>query len=138
MFSLWRKCVARFRSSQSTTRCVRKRTRAPLTVELLEDRTVPTTYVVTNNADSGLGSLRQAILNANAHRGADRIVFQIPSLPTISLVSALPTITDAVTIDGTTEKGSTGATNPVTIDGRLAGATASGFVVAAPSVTIKG
>jgi hypothetical protein len=139
MLSFWRKCVAPFGSSQSTNRCVRKRTRVPLSVELLEDRTVPTTYTVTNNADSGLGSLRQAILNANKHIGADRIVFNMPSsFLTISLVSALPTITDAVTIDGTTQKGSTGAPNPVTIDGTLAGTLASGFIIATKNTTIKG
>jgi hypothetical protein len=139
MVSLWRKCVAPFRSALSSTRCVRKRTRTPLSVELLEDRTVPTTYTVTNNADAGLGSLRQAILNANKHIGADRIVFNMPSsFLTISLVSALPTITDPVTIDGTTQKGSTGAPNPVTIDGTLAGSLASGFVIATRNTTIKG
>jgi parallel beta-helix repeat protein len=110
-----------------------------LSVELLEDRTVPTTYTVTTNADSGLGSLRQAILNANKHIGADRIVFNIPSsFLTISLVSALPAITDPVTIDGTTQKGSTGSFNPVTIDGTLAGSLASGFVVQTRNTTIKG
>jgi hypothetical protein len=33
---------------------------------VLEDRTVPSTFLVTNTNDSGTGSLRQAILNANA------------------------------------------------------------------------
>ena len=34
------------------------------------------TLVVTNTADSGLGSLRQAILNANATNGLDTIIFR--------------------------------------------------------------
>jgi len=36
------------------------------------------TYVVTNTNDSGAGSLRQAILDANANAGTDTIVFNIP------------------------------------------------------------
>ena len=35
------------------------------------------TFVVTNTADSGAGSLRQAILDANANSGADVINFNI-------------------------------------------------------------
>ena len=35
------------------------------------------TYTVTNTANSGAGSLRQAILDANGHSGADDIVFNI-------------------------------------------------------------
>src|SRR5262245_23287346 len=46
-----------------------------LSVEGLEDRTVPSTFTVQNLADSGLGSLRQAVLNANASPGADLIRF---------------------------------------------------------------
>jgi hypothetical protein len=46
-----------------------------LSVERLEDRTVPSTFMVHNLADSGLGSLRQAVLDANANPGADLIRF---------------------------------------------------------------
>ena len=35
------------------------------------------TYTVTSTADSGAGSLRQAILDANANPGADTIAFNI-------------------------------------------------------------
>ncbi len=59
-------------------------------------------FVVTNTADSGFGSLRQAILDANASPGADAIDFEIPS-PGIETLSQLPRITEAVTIDGTTQ-----------------------------------
>src|SRR5215217_2364555 len=62
------------------------------------------TYTVTNNADSGAGSLRQAIVDANATTGvADTINFDLGSAATITLTSEqLPTITDAggLTIDG--------------------------------------
>ena len=62
------------------------------------------TYTVTNNADSGAGSLRQAIIDANATTGVeDTINFSLGSSATITLTSAqLPTITDGagLTIDG--------------------------------------
>ncbi len=62
------------------------------------------TYTVTNTNDSGAGSLRQAILDANANAGADSIVFNISGtgIHTINLASSL-TITDAVTINATTD-----------------------------------
>src|SRR5262245_9210582 len=45
--------------------------RTRLAVEALEDRTVPSVFVVTNLADGGDGSLRQATLTANASPGPD-------------------------------------------------------------------
>src|SRR5262249_61531160 len=53
----------------------RQPTTARLSVEQLEDRTVPSTFTVLNLADSGAGSLRQAVRAANAHPGADAIAF---------------------------------------------------------------
>src|SRR5438552_13328016 len=69
------------------------------------------TFTVTNTNDSGAGSLRQAILDANEITGTDTITFNIPGsgVHTISPLSALPTITGAVTIDGTTQPGFTGS-----------------------------
>lgn len=63
------------------------------------------TFVVTNTNDSGAGSFRQAILDANNSPGADAISFNIPSsgVPTITPLVTLPTISGAVTIDGTTQ-----------------------------------
>ena len=60
-----------------------------------------------NTNDSGIGSLRQAILNADANPGLDTIDFDIPGagVHTISPASALPTITDPVVIDGYTQPG---------------------------------
>ncbi len=68
------------------------------------------TFTVTNTEDSGAGSLRQAILDANANSGADAINFNITgSAPfTIMVQADLPIITEAVTIDGMTQPGFTG------------------------------
>jgi nitrogen fixation protein len=73
------------------------------------------TYTVTSTADSGVGTLRQAILDANAHIGADTISFNITGsgVQTITPASALPVISDPVTIDGYTQSGSSANTQPV-------------------------
>lgn len=59
-----------------------------------------TTYTVTNNNDSGVGSLRQAIIDANTNPGADEIVFD--NTYSIQLLTSLPTITEQVEINGYT------------------------------------
>src|SRR5713101_1262491 len=60
------------------------------------------TFMVINTNDSGPGSLRQAILGANANSGFDTIAFSIGSGPqTIAPLSPLPAITDPVIVDGT-------------------------------------
>ncbi len=66
---------------------------------------------VTNTNDSGLGSLRQAILNANATLGKQTIVFDIPGTGThtIAPLSNLPNITVPVIIDGRTQPGFSGS-----------------------------
>ncbi|MBD2516324.1 DUF4347 domain-containing protein [Nostoc sp. FACHB-973] len=66
---------------------------------------VNTDTVVTNTNDYGAGSLRQAILNANATAGADTItfagVFTDATPDIIALTSGKLTITDDLTILGT-------------------------------------
>ncbi len=97
------------------------------------------TFVVTNTNASGAGSLQFAILDANETPGADLITFNIPgSGPhTIFPTSSLPTITDPVTIDATTQPGYAG--DPVIVlHGDQAGIGARGFTVAAGPSTIKG
>jgi len=66
------------------------------------------TYTVTTTFDAGPGSLRAAITNANVHEGADLIRFSIPGagVHTIRLLTDLPALEDAVTIDGYTQPGS--------------------------------
>jgi parallel beta-helix repeat protein len=78
-----------------------------LSFDWLEDRDQPATFSVVNLNDIGAGSLRRAIHLANASPGPDVIEFDIAG--TIHLAQALPDITDAVTIDGTTAPGFTSA-----------------------------
>ena len=75
------------------------------------------TFTVTNTAVSGLGSLRQAILDANGNSGADTINFNIPASDpncnvtthvctiTPTAESPVPFITGTVTIDGYSQPG---------------------------------
>lgn len=56
-------------------------------------------FAVTNNNDSGAGSLRQAILDSNATGGGSSINFKITS-GTIQLLTQLPCLCDSVDIRG--------------------------------------
>ncbi len=100
----------------------------------------PSRFVVTNTLDSGPGSLRQAILDANAAANvgsADVIRFAIPGLGTHTIRphSELPTITDPVLLDGSTQFGFAG--KPVIeLDGSLAG-NADGLVISSGGSTIR-
>src|SRR2546430_8181666 len=78
--------------------------------------TTPLAFTVTNTNDSGTGSLRQAILDANS-MGGGTINFNIPGtgVHTISPMTVLPTITQTVTIDGYSQAGSSANTNPTTM-----------------------
>jgi len=97
------------------------------------------TYVVVNTADSGNGSLRQAIINANANTPPNTISFQITgSQPfTISPLSTFPTLSQPVVIDGTTQPGYAGS--PV-VQINAAGITAGSdcFTLSGGSSTIMG
>src|SRR5262245_30356298 len=68
-------------------------------LEALEDRTVPSTFLVENLADSGPGSLRQAVLDANVEPGADRIFFTGQAHGTITPGGQLD-VTDDLEIRG--------------------------------------
>ncbi len=99
----------------------------------LEKRMMLATFLVSTAADSGAGSLRQAILNSNAAPGSNTIDFGIGTgAQTISLLSALPNITVPVLIDGTTQPGYTTAPL-IDLDGTGAGSSASGLDLAAGS-----
>src|SRR6266545_4308864 len=96
------------------------------------------TFTVTTTGDSGAGSLRQAILNANATAGTDTIRFSIGSgARTISPLSALPTITEAVVIDGTTQPGFSGPPI-IELSGASAGMGANGLRISSGGCLITG
>lgn len=108
------------------------------------------TFTVTNTNDSGAGSLRQAILDANANPGADTITFNIPGqgVQAISPLSPLPPLTDdaGVTIDGYSQPGS--SPNTLTIgdnavlliglSGVSTGAAAFGLSVQSSNNSLRG
>jgi hypothetical protein len=60
-----------------------------------------TGFVVTSRDDAGPGSLRQAILDANATPGPDVITFDVGGGggQTLSASSPLPAITEQATVD---------------------------------------
>src|SRR5829696_7887106 len=106
-----------------------------------------TTFTVTNTNDSGAGSLRQAILYSNDTPGADTIKFDIPGsgVHTISPVSPLPEITEAVSIDGYSQPGAQPNQKAVGSDAvlkiELSGAEAmgaEGLEIGASNSTVKG
>jgi hypothetical protein len=102
------------------------------------------TFSVTNTNDSGAGSLRQAILDANANAGADTITFSIGGggHQVIQPTTALPFITSPVTIDGTTQPGF-GGSPMIELDGTVASTndpsplSMRGLLVAASNTTIR-
>src|SRR4051812_40623831 len=94
--------------------------------------------VVLNTLDAGPGSLRNAILLANAHAGTDTITFSLPfeGSRTITPDSPLPGLDDQVVIDATAGGVCTGAPPTVEIDG--INTTQHGFFLAAPGSIIRG
>jgi len=73
------------------------------------------TFNVSNVNDSGAGSLRQAIIDANAAAGADAIAFNVAGsgVHTILLATPLPAITSPATLDGYTQPGASANTQPI-------------------------
>jgi titin len=95
------------------------------------------TFTVTTTADSGPGSLRQAITDSNGAVGPNAIDFSIGSgLQTIAPVSALPAITQPAVIDGTTQPGFAGVPL-IRLDGASVPA-ATGLSIGAGGSTVKG
>jgi photosystem II stability/assembly factor-like uncharacterized protein len=95
-------------------------------------------FVVTNANDHGTGSLRQAILDANATQGLDTITFNIPGsgVHTIDLFLSLPAITDPVIVDAATQPGYAGSPL-VELNGAQAGSGGNGFTINSGGTTIR-
>ncbi len=105
----------------------------------MEDRTLLSTFVVSNTGDSGPGSFRQAILDSNAATDQPKAIdFDIPGpgIHTIEPVSALPTITSAVLIDGFSQPGYSG-TPLIELNGSKA-ASPIGLIMAGSNSTVRG
>ncbi|HEU0010185.1 MAG TPA: HYR domain-containing protein [Verrucomicrobiae bacterium] len=102
--------------------------------------------VVTTTADPGPGSLRQAILDANASGTPSTIVFRIPGAGphVIRLGTILPALRRAITIDGFTQSGSSANTlseadnamRLIEIDGQ--GNFAPGLIIEADNCVVRG
>jgi hypothetical protein len=119
---------------------------------ILASGALAATFAVTTTADSGAGSLRQAILDANANAGADIISFNVSGagcdgsgVCTIAPATDLPGLSDAVTIDGYTQPGSSPNTNAlgginavlkIVVSG--AGSLSTGIAVSADNSLIRG
>jgi hypothetical protein len=127
--------------SKSCHRRARKPARPVLSrprLEALEGRWLPSTFLVTTTDDAGAGSLRQAILDANATPGTDEIDFAIGSggAQTIRPRSDLPYVTHSVIIDGTTQPGFAGSPL-IDLDGGAA-AYVNGLTIRASDCTVRG
>ena len=95
------------------------------------------TYVVTTAADTGSGTLRAAITQANIGGVPATISFSIGGgVQTITPVAQLPEILVPVTIDGTTQTG--GTTPGIVISGASAGANANGLMLKGGHSTVRG
>jgi titin len=116
------------------------------TLESLEDRRLPSTFVVLNAQDNGgvdpaphagTGTLRQAIVDANAAAGPATITFQIDTGPqTIKLAAGLPQLIVPVVVDGSTQPGFAGPPL-VDLDGSAAGDDVDGLVLAGGASTVR-
>lgn len=87
------------------------------------------TYTVSIIADSGAGTLRQAILDANANVGPDTITFSVAAFSIITPATPLPQITDTVDI---------GSGSRVELNGSAAGPFGVGLRISAPNCVVSG
>jgi parallel beta-helix repeat protein len=139
--------------------CRRPAFKRPL-LELLEDRSLPSGYAVTTTADTGPGSLRDAINQVNAdtshtlyaspsNSSVDEIDFAITAgsdtgggfhpatgVASIAPQSGLPSVTNAVTIDGWSQPGFSG-TPLIELNGTGAG-NVNGLSILAADTTVRG
>ncbi|HRE47736.1 MAG TPA: hypothetical protein PLD47_08425 [Aggregatilineales bacterium] len=103
----------------------------------------PQTFTVTNTNDSGAGSLRQAITDANVQPGKDTIAFNIAGCPggicTITPPTELPNLIRPVIIDGTTQPGASCPNNlRIVIQGNATNDQALRFLSLASTSEVRG
>ena len=107
--------------------------------DLLESRQLLATLTVTTTADSGSGSLRDAIsmVNSGTLSGTTTIDFAIGSgVQSIAPMSALPTIMAPVILDGTAPPAL--PTQIIQLTGGQAGVFANGLTISAGNSTVSG
>jgi uncharacterized repeat protein (TIGR01451 family) len=116
----------------------------------MEERVLLSNFPVTNTNDSGAGSLRQAIMDADAAGDGGVITFQIPGsgVQTIAPMTDLPAVTAAITIDGTTQTGAKANTNPIDqadnavilieLSGANDSSSQTGLVLSGAGATVRG
>jgi hypothetical protein len=107
-----------------------------------------TTFTVINTKDSGAGTLRQAMFDANVTPGADVINFNIAGtdVKTITPTTALPKITEAVTINGYSQPGAhpntkaigSDAVLKIELSGDSAPPDANGLWITTANSTVRG
>src|SRR6266566_634840 len=102
-------------------------------------RVIPYQLQVTNTDDTGPGTLRQALLDANDSPDENRVVFALLGAGpfTIRLRSALPTITSPIFIDGWSQSGSNGSP-VIELDGSGASNAIDGLVILSGASTVRG
>ncbi len=112
----------------------------------------PSRNMVTTTADSGAGSLREALAFAKINPGLDTIIFNIPpgdpgrdpvsGVCTLRPVTAFATIDHPVIIDGLTQPGARCDTWPpalkIELDGSLAPQQANGLTFQGAGHTVRG
>jgi hypothetical protein len=123
-----------------------RRTFRPEVSDRLEERVLLTskTFMVTTTSDfdshgnPAAGSLRAAMIAANANPGSDSITFKIGlGFKSIALKAALPAITDPVTISGGSQPGYAG--KPIIeLNGTSAGTGAIGLDIRAGNTVVIG
>jgi hypothetical protein len=98
-------------------------------------RVIPYQLSVTSTNDSGPGSFRQALLDANDSPDENLVVFNFPGPGpySIQLQSVLPEITSPIIIDGWSQSGSN---NPPVIE--LVGSGEDGLVISVGNSTVRG
>src|SRR5262249_18337939 len=119
----------------------RSRYRLPLRLETLEDRTVLSTFTVTNTNDSGPGSLRQAISDATAAAGTKTGAFNIGGggAPSTRRFPFGLGISRPLILDGTTPPGYSG-TPLIEVNGsQISGnPNSAGLAISGNDVTVRG
>src|SRR5262249_53655164 len=110
---------------------------APLHLEALEDRALPSVLTVNKLFDAGPGTLRQALLDANSSTGPDTIRFDVGG--TINLQTQLPALNDStggILIDGTTVPGF-GTVPLITLHGPGTGRGLRGLLILSANNTVR-